>query len=267
MAEHLESKVIELSDANQRLLEADRLRREFYRNVSHELATPLTPIVGYMNLLMNEELGPLAPPQKKALGAMNEALGRLRSTIDGLLDVTQLETGRMRFHFTSYDVCEVVRRVVDARRKYFEQKGIKLHAMVPTSPSQCTGDAERLARAVLHLLDNSLKFTPPGGAVAIELRITPNHAEVVVNDSGPGVRSDLLTRIFEPFVQGDGSPTRQHGGAGVGLAIVRRVAEAHGGTALAQPGGRELVAGQRLAGLLVRMQIARTARPPASNPS
>jgi signal transduction histidine kinase len=267
MAEHLESKVMELSDANQRLLEADRLRREFYRNVSHELATPLTPIVGYMNLLTNEELGALTPPQKKALASMNEALGRLRSTIDGLLDVTQLETGRMRFHFTSYDVCDVVRRVVEARRKFFEQKGIKLHALVPTAPSQCTGDAERLARAVLHLLDNSLKFTPPGGAVAIELRITANHAEVVVNDSGPGVRSDLLTRIFEPFVQGDGSPTRQHGGAGVGLAIVRRVAEAHGGTASAVPGGRELVAGQRLAGLLVRMQIARTARAPASNPS
>src|SRR6266567_3393857 len=110
-----------------------------------------------MNLLTNEELGGLAPPQKKALAAMNEALGRLRGTIDGLLDVTQLETGRMRFHFASYDVCDVVRRVLDARRKFFEQRGIKLHALVPTVPAQAHGDAERLSRAVLHLLDNSLK--------------------------------------------------------------------------------------------------------------
>lgn len=264
MAEHLESKVIELSDANQRLLDADRLRREFYRNVSHELATPLTPIVGYMNLLTNEELGALTAPQKKALAAMNDALARLRGTIDGLLDVTQLETGRMRFHFAAYDVCDVVRRVIEARRKFFEQKGIKLHALVPTSVAQCNGDPERYARAVLHLLDNSLKFTPPGGAVAIELKVNANLAEVVVNDSGPGVRSDLLTRIFDPFVQGDGSPTRQHGGAGVGLAIVRRVAEAHGGTVSASAGGRELVAGQRLAGLVVHMQVARSARPPTS---
>lgn len=265
MAEHLETKVHELSEANQRLMEADRLRREFYRNVTHELATPLTPIVGYMNLLANEELGPLTPAQKKGLAAMNEALGRLRGTIDALLDVTQLETGRMRFAFAQYDLCDVVRRVVDARRRYFDQKGLRLSALVPSQPAMAHGDAERIARAVLHLLDNALKFAPPGGAVAIELRVSASHGEVLVCDSGPGVRADLLGRIFEPFVQGDGSPTRQHGGAGVGLAIVRRVAEAHGGTATAEPGGREPVAGQRLAGLLVRFQVARAARPPSAS--
>ena len=135
IAEHLESKVIELSDANERLVEADRLRREFYRNVSHELATPLTPIVGYMNLLTDEELGPLAPQQKKALGAIGEALGRLRVTIDGLLDVTQLETGRMRFHFARYDICDVVRRVVEARGEYFAHHGIRLYSAIPSTPA------------------------------------------------------------------------------------------------------------------------------------
>jgi signal transduction histidine kinase len=267
IAEHLETKVIELSDANQRLMEADKLRREFYRNVSHELATPLTPIVGYLNLLTNEELGALTTAQKKALTAINDALGRLRGTIDGLLDVTQLETGRMRFHFAAYDVSDVVRKVVDARRTYFDQRGLRLYVLVPATAAPATGDGERLARAILHLFDNSLKFTPPGGAVAIELRVTQSACELLVNDSGPGVRTEFLGRIFEPFVQGDGSTTRQHGGSGVGLAIARRVAEAHGGQAKAEAGGREPVAGQRLAGLLVRLQIARMPRPPVPSES
>jgi signal transduction histidine kinase len=263
MAEHLETKVHELSEANQRLMEADRLRREFYRNVTHELATPLTPIVGYMNLLMGEELGPLTPAQKKGLAAMHDALGRLRGTIDALLDVTQLETGRMRFAFAHYDLSDVVRRVIEARRSYFDQKGVRLHALVPTSPAMMYGDAERVARALMHLLDNSLKFTPAGGAAAIELRLAASSGEVLVCDSGPGVRPEFLQRIFEPFIQGDGSTTRQHGGAGVGLAIARRVADAHGGSATAEQGGREVVAGQRLAGLLVRFHVARAARPPS----
>jgi len=96
------------------------------------------------------------------------------------------------------------------------------------------------------------------------VRVTPATINIRVSDSGPGVRSDQLTRIFEPFVQGDGSPTREHGGAGVGLAIVRRVAEAHGGEVTAEPGGREPVAGQRLAGLLVHVTLARAPRLPTT---
>jgi signal transduction histidine kinase len=260
----LEDRVHQLNEAKERLVEADRLRREFYRNVSHELATPLTPIVGYMNLLTREELGPLNPAQRKAMGAIDEALGRLRATIDNLLDVTQLETGRMRFAFARYDLCDVVRRVIDARQSQFLQRGIRLHASVPVTPGVANGDAERIARAVMHLLDNAAKFNAPGSAAAIELRLTPSTGEILVCDSGSGVRHELLERIFEPFVQGDGSPTRQHGGAGVGLAIVKRVAEAHGGSATAEIGGREVVAGQHLHGLMVRVQIARAARPPTN---
>lgn len=263
MAEHLETKVHELSEANQRLLEADRLRKEFYRNVTHELATPLTPIVGYMNLLVNEELGPLTASQKKALSSMSEALVRLRATIDALLDVTQLEAGRMRFAFAQYDLAAVLRRVVDGARTQFEQKGIRLYAMIPAAPAAATGDAERVRRALAHIVDNALKFTPAGGAVAVELRVNASSCDVLVNDSGPGVRAEVLAKIFEPFFQADGTTTRQHEGAGVGLAIVRRVVEAHGGVVSAELGGREIVAGQSFGGLLVRVQIARAPRAPS----
>lgn len=260
IAAHLEAKVHELTDANARLVEADRLRREFYRNVTHELATPLTPLVGYLGLLARNELGALNAPQRKAVGAMDEALTRLRNTIDALLDVTQLETGRMRFVFAPYDFSDVVRRALEARRAAFARKNIQLIENLGSAPLPATGDADRLGRAVGHVLDNAQKFTPGGGQVAVEIRASPTHCELLVSDSGPGVRPEVLSRIFEPFVQGDGSPTRQHGGAGVGLAIVRGVAEAHEGGAVAETGGRYMIAGQKLGGLLVRLQVSRAPR-------
>lgn len=260
VAEHLETKVRELLDANQRLIDAERLRKEFYRNVTHELATPLTPIVGYVNLLANEELGALTAPQKKALVAINDSVKRLRNTIDSLLDVTQLETGQMRFQFANYDLAEVLRSTIAAMRIGFEQKGVRLDASIPTASVPALGDAERIRRSVNHILDNAKKFTPAGGAAAIELRINASSCDVLLVDSGPGVKPELLPRIWEPFFQADGSTRRQHEGAGIGLAVVRRVVEAHGGTVSAENSSKEVVAGQTYGGLLIRLQIARAPR-------
>src|SRR5713226_2784260 len=97
MVAHLEEKVSELSSANERLRDMDRLRTEFYRNISHELATPLTPIVGYLRMMLDGELGDITQAQKKSLRAMDDCVRRLRGTIDNLIDVTGLETGKMRF--------------------------------------------------------------------------------------------------------------------------------------------------------------------------
>jgi len=262
VAARLEAKVHELSDAHERLIEADRLRREFYRNVSHELATPLTPLVGYLGLLSRGELGPLTDPQRKAVRSMDGALGRLRRTIDNLLDVTQLETGRLRFAFAPYDLREVVLRAVELRRPALAALGAKLFAAIPDASLPALGDADRLFRAVEHLLDNAEKFGPPGGAVGVELRFSATHAELLVADEGLGVPPGWLARIFEPFVQVDGSPTRKHGGAGIGLAVVRGVAEAHGGGVVAETGSRMRVAGRTFPGLLVRLQISRRPEEP-----
>lgn len=262
IAAHLEAKAHALSDAEARLVEADRLRKDFYRNVSHELATPLTPLVGYVGLLRRDELGPLSPPQRRAVEAMDEALGRLRGAIDNLLDVTQLETGRMRFSFAPYDFAALLRQSLEARRGAFAARGITLACDLPEGPVQAVGDADRVLRALGHLLDNALKFTPLQGTVAVELRASATHAEVVVADSGEGVEASWWGRIFDPFVQVDASPTRSHGGAGVGLAVVRGVAEAHGGSARASTGSRSRVAGHTLPGLHVRMQIARSPAAP-----
>jgi signal transduction histidine kinase len=226
---HLEAKVAELSGAYERVREAERLRTEFYRNMSHELATPLTPIVGYLRMLIDEELGPLNKPQAKALRAMDDCVRRLRGVLDNLVDVTNLETGRMRFFHREYDFLDTVRRAVAALADQFAERRITIVEELPRGPLAAYGDSDRLGRAMLQLLDNAVKFTPEGGIVGIRVRALDNTYEFVVADSGPGIPADSANQVFEPFYQVDGSPTRAHGGTGVGLAIARRVARGLGG--------------------------------------
>lgn len=254
---HLEEKVAELSRANARLRELDAARTEFYRNISHELATPMTPIVGYVKLLKDEELGPLSKAQQKALRSMDDCVRRLRSLIDNLIDVMGLETGRMRFIHVDYDFLDTTRRAVAAIADRLDSEKITLVEELPRGPLSGWGDAGRLQRAMLQLLDNAAKFTPSGGTVGVRVsRLPSGHYELCVADSGPGVRPDRLERIFEPFFQVDGSVTREHGGVGVGLAIARRTARGLGGDVRVQSPCREIIEGVELNGAAFYLSVA-----------
>lgn len=254
---HLEEKVAELVAANERLRSMDKLRKEFYRNISHELATPLTPIVGYLSMLLNDELGPLTKQQAKALRATDDCTKRLRGLIDNLLDVTGLETGKIRFFHKEYDFLDTVRRAIAAMADKMADAGIELVEELPRGPLPAFGDADRLGRAVQQLLDNACKFTAGSaagragmrGQIGVRVRALPSgHFELYVADSGPGIPSDTIDRIFEPFFQVDGSPTRQFGGVGLGLALVRRVAQAMGGDVRAMSQAQEPIGGVPLRG-------------------
>src|SRR5690349_6582640 len=140
----LEEKVAELSRANARLRDLDAARTEFYRNISHELATPMTPIVGYVKLLEDEELGPLTKPQHKALRSMDDCVRRLRVIIDNLLDVTGMETGRMRFHHGEYDFLDTTRRAMAAVADRIAEARLQLVEDLPRGPLTAWGDANRL---------------------------------------------------------------------------------------------------------------------------
>ncbi len=251
---HLEAKVAELSAANDRLRDMDRLRTEFYRNISHELATPLTPIVGYLRMMMDEELGDVSKPQAKALRAMDDCVRRLRSILDNLIDVTGLETGRMRFFHREYDFLDTVRRAVAAQADNFAERQIQLLEELPLGPLPAYGDSDRLGRAILQLLDNAAKFTPERGSVGIRVRQLEAMYELVVADTGAGVPLDRAERIFDPFYQVDGSTTRAHGGVGVGLAIARRVARGLGGDVRVTQGAA--MAGAYFPGAIFWMTIA-----------
>jgi signal transduction histidine kinase len=257
---HLEEKVAELSRANARLRELDHARTEFYRNISHELATPMTPIVGYVKLLKDEELGPTSKPQQKALRAMDECVRRLRGLIDNLLDVTGMETGRMRFHHVDYDFLDTTRRALAAVADHFDESKIHLVEELPRGPLLAWGDANRLQRAIVALLDNAAKFTPAGGSIGLRVqKLSTGHYELCVADSGPGVRPDRLHRLFEPFYQVDGSVTREHGGMGVGLAIARRTARGLGGDVRIVSPGNEVIDGVTLRGAAFYLSVAQRA--------
>jgi len=260
IVERLERKVVELEEANRTLSEMARLRQEFLQNVSHELATPMTPVVGYLRLLLGEELGPLTPLQRKCLDSVQASTQRLRGVVDTLLDVSSLESGQMHFFKRPYELDRVARRAVDEVRPSFADAGVSLSFEPGDEALPAEGDPDKLRRAMIHVLDNAAKFTPRGGevAVAVERGAEGNDSiSLLVADSGPGVRREEVDKILEPFYQVDGSVTRSHGGVGLGLAFARRVSEALGGSlAVVSPPDRE-VAGRRLEGTLVRLQVAR----------
>lgn len=256
----LEEKVAELSRANARLRELDAARTEFYRNISHELATPMTPIVGYVKLLDDEELGPLTKPQHKALRAMDDCVRRLRTLIDNLLDVTGLETGRMRFFHVDYDFLDTTRRALAAVADRLAEAKVHLVEELPRGPLPAWGDAGRLQRAIIHLLENAAKFTPSGGTVGVRVgRLASGHYELCVADTGPGVSLERAHRVFEPFYQVDGSMTREHGGVGVGLAIARRTARGLGGDLRVVSPSPEVIEGAQLDGTAFYLSVAQRA--------
>jgi signal transduction histidine kinase len=257
IVERLELKVSELLEANERLEDLARLRREFLRNLSHELSTPMTPAVGYVKLLLTEELGPLTPMQRKALVAVEAGVSRFRGLIDTLLDVSALETGRMHFFARDYDFAKQAKRTVDEAKARLVDKQITAHVALPTRPVPAHGDPDKVRRAMAHLLDNAIKFTPKGGEIAVAARDDgPDALAFAVADSGPGVPPESLHKILEVFYQVDGSVTRQFGGVGLGLAFARRVAEAHGGRVVVESPPTTRLADADLRGTLVRFELA-----------
>lgn len=255
---HLEEKVSELSSANERLREMEKLRTEFYRNISHELATPLTPIVGYLRMLMDEELGDTSKPQRKALAAMDDCIRRLRTTMDNLIDVTSLETGKMRFFNKDYDFVDMVRRAISWHADSISDRRLTLLEELPRGGLPGHGDSDRLGRALSQLVDNATKFTPRGGIIGVRVRALETMYEVVVADTGPGIMKDRVERVFDPFYQVDGSPTRASGGTGVGLAIARRVARGLGGDVKVGESGAT-IEGMYLGGAALVLTVAKRA--------
>ncbi len=263
IVQHLEEKVAELSLANARLRELDAARTEFYRNISHELATPMTPIVGYVKLLLDEELGPVTRAQGKALRAMDDCVRRLRSLLDNLLDVTGLETGRMRFLHIDYDFLDTTRRALAQVADTLAESKIHLVEQLPRGPLPAWGDAGRLQRAMVHVLENAAKFTPSGGTVGVRVsRLPSGHYEFCVADTGPGIAPDRQQRIWDPFYQVDGSVTRQHGGVGVGLAISRRTAIGLGGDVRLVSPCNEIIERVKLTGAAFYLTVATRAPGP-----
>jgi signal transduction histidine kinase len=258
LVERLEQTVTGLSEANRKLEEHARLRQMFLQNMSHEFATPMTPVVGYLRLLLDEEAGPLTPLQRKCLESIHTSTQKLRSLIDTLLDVSHLETGRLHLFDRDYDFANVASRAVAEADTRFKQAGIQLVCEEVPAKLPARGDPDKLRRAMVHILDNAAKFSARGSEVAVAVRQVGHDEaryEFVVADDGPGISATAKDQILEPFYQVDGSRTRTHGGVGLGLAYARHVAEALGGSIEVQSPPQRPVAGRTLSGTVIRLLV------------
>jgi len=249
----LEDKVVELSRANQRLEEVARQRREFLRNVSHELATPMTPIVGYLKLLLDEDLGEVSALQRKGLTAVRRSVVRLRDLIDTLLDMSAMEQGRLHFYDRPYDFASLARLAV-TRVQDVVSSLIDVDLQITDEELAVRGDPDKLRRAMVHVIQNALKFSPRGTDVQIVVRGDSESCVFEVTDEGPGIDEDELARVLEPFYQVDGSATRLHEGVGLGLAFAQRVARGMGGALEIESPPQGLTQGTRVCLRVARRQ-------------
>ena len=216
--------------------EINHLKDEFMAIASHELRTPLTPILGAVYMLRTDPNNPSIV--KRAVDLIERNAMAQSKIVENLLDVSRIISGKLRLNMESVDLAAVIRAAVDTVRPASEAKNIRLEVAITSIDGLVYGDADRLQQVVWNLLANSVKFTPAGGEIAIELLYEgPSHAELRVSDTGIGIGPEFLPHVFDRFRQADASRTRAHGGLGLGLAIVRHLVESHGGTVHAASAG------------------------------
>lgn len=207
---------------------ANRMKDEFLAVLSHELRTPLNAIVGYSRLLRAGRL----PPDKAARGL--ETLERnatwLTQIVEDVLDVSRIVSGKLRLDVQPVELPVIVDNAVATVQPAADAKGVRVQAMIDPRVGPVSGDPSRLQQVVWNLVSNAVKFTPKGGRVQVRLERVNSHIEIVVSDTGIGIRPDFVPYVFERFRQADTGPTRKIGGLGLGLAIVRNIVEMHGGT-------------------------------------
>ncbi len=225
----VQERTAELQLALRKLSELNQMKNNFVANISHELRTPLTHVKGYIEILVNESLGPLNEEQKKALQVSQRATTRLASLMDNLILFSQAARGEMTLHMAPVNLIKVAANIINfSNPKALDQK-ITLNAEIKPNLPLVKADEEKISWVILQLMDNAIKFTPAGGSVSLTiLREADSLISVSVTDTGIGIPKGRLHELFEPFHQLDGSPTRRYGGTGLGLALVRQILDAHG---------------------------------------
>jgi PAS domain S-box-containing protein len=215
--------------------ESSRLKDEFLATVSHELRTPLTAILGWAHMLRSEQIS--KDSASKALETIERSARAQGQLIEDLLDVSRIITGKLRIDMRPLDPNSFIEAAIEAVRPAAEAKDVRVQKIMDTGSVTVTGDPVRLQQVVWNLLSNAIKFTPRGGRVQVRLERVNSHVEIAVSDTGAGVAPEFLPYVFDRFRQADQRTTRQHGGMGLGLSIVRHLVELHGGTVRAESAG------------------------------
>jgi len=212
------------------LEQASALKSQFLANMSHEFRTPLNAILGYTSMLLKGVLGPLDDEQAEGLARVDSNGRHLLGIINDILDISRIEAGRMPLRLSEFGLPELVGEVLAEVEPIVAQASVHIEATVDQRLPALQSDRQKVKQIVLNLLTNAVKFTP-SGTITLSARYDPRVREVAVTvaDTGIGIAAEDHERIFEDFQQADSSPTRTHGGAGLGLSICRRLATMLGG--------------------------------------
>ena len=215
----------QLRAANRELVIANRLKSEFLARMSHELRTPLTEIIGFTELLLLQHGGSL---ETEDLRQIEQSSRRLLGMIDGILDLSRIDAGQIQVSSELVELADVARTALSALLSLADAKGIEVVVSFQAPADRLIGDPDRVRQVLTILVSNAIKFTDRG-SIDIRSRKVGASIEVAVTDSGVGISPESITHVFDEFRQVDGSITRRYGGAGVGLAIAKKLVELQGG--------------------------------------
>ncbi|MBD1934432.1 PAS domain S-box protein [Trichocoleus sp. FACHB-69] len=217
---------------------ANRIKDEFLAVLSHELRSPLNPILGWTTLLRTGRLD--ATKTQQALETIERNAKLQAQLIEDLLDVSRILQGKMTLNVAPVNLAAMIEAALETVRLAAEAKHIQIQTIFNPISGTVSGDTNRLQQVVWNLLSNAVKFTPSGGRIEVQLAQVGTYAQIQVKDTGKGISPDFLPYVFDYFRQEDGTTTRQFGGLGLGLAIVRHFTELHGGTVQADSLGQNL---------------------------
>jgi signal transduction histidine kinase/ActR/RegA family two-component response regulator len=235
MLEQIQKQDLEIQASRAEALHASRLKDEFLATLSHELRTPMTPILGWAQILQRSAG---ASPQVLQAAEVIERNARAQNKIvDDLLDMSRIVSGKVRLDVQSLDPNRLVADALETVAAAAHARGIALEREIEPGLPTVLGDPHRLQQVLWNLLSNAIKFTGPGGRVRISMGRARGGVEIAVSDTGQGIRSDFLPHVFERFRQADSSNTRHHAGLGLGLSIVKQLVELHGGSVRAESPG------------------------------
>ncbi|MEH2081367.1 MAG: ATP-binding protein [Nostoc sp.] len=214
---------------------ANRIKDEFLAVLSHELRTPLNAILGWSKLLQTRRLDEIKTSEALATIERNATLQV--QLIEDLLDISRILQGKLTLNITKIDLKSTALSALETMQLAAETKLIEVNTVFEPGVRQIMGDSTRLQQVIWNLLSNAIKFTPRGGKVEVRLQETDGYAQIIVSDTGKGISADFLPFVFDYFRQADSTSTRNFGGLGLGLAIVRNIIEMHGGIVKADSHG------------------------------
>jgi signal transduction histidine kinase len=223
----VKQRTVELEQALQKINELNQLKANFISNMSHELRTPLTHLKGYLDLLIAGDLGPLASDQKQVLNIMNRASGRLERLIEDLILFTFAEHDEVIILRKKFNLVAVASEVVQEFQTLSSSKKILFIVQPQLENIWVNADHKKIAWVINHLIENASKFSDPNSELIVKIDAGIDTVKLSVIDHGIGIEQEKLEEIFEPFHQLDGSTTRRFGGVGLGLALSKKIIEAH----------------------------------------